>query len=127
LHFTQAAAHLSERRRRGQEKQKEGRNLRAVVEATMRSIKHPLPADKLPVPEMFRVDFMLISSATVRNVRRIQRYLQTKAKDEIAQPAALGAEKRTQEQAGCSILTFVRTILAAFSGLARPKMLAVGC
>jgi len=127
VRFTQAEAHASERRRRSQEQQKEGRNLRAAVEATVRSVKHPFPAGKLPVRGKFRVACLLIGSAAVSNVRRIQRYLQAKAKDEMAQPAAPDAEKSTQEQAGDSFWAFVRTTLAALCGLATPKMLAVGC
>lgn len=127
LRFTQAAAHASERRRRSQEQQKEGRNLRAAVEATVRSVKHPFPAGKLPVRGKFRMACLLIGSAAVSNVRRIQRYLQAKSKDEMAQSVAPGAEKCTQEQAGDSFWVFVRTTLAALCGLARPNMLAVGC
>lgn len=76
LRFTQAQAHASQRRRRSQEQQKTGRNLRAAVEATVRSLKHPFPAGKLPVRGRFRVACMLIGSAAVANVRRIQRYLE---------------------------------------------------
>jgi hypothetical protein len=127
VRFTQAEAQASERRRRSHAQQKEGRNLRAAVEATMRSIKHPFPAGKLPVRGKFRMASMLIGSAAVSNVRRIQRYLQAKAKDEMAQPEAPGAEKRTRKQAGVSFWAFVRTCLAALCGLARPKVLAVSC
>jgi hypothetical protein len=49
LRFTQAKAQASEKRRRSQEQHKEGRNLRAAVEATIRSVKHPFPVGKLPV------------------------------------------------------------------------------
>jgi len=127
LRFTQADARASERRRRSQEQQKEGRNLRAAVEATMRSIKHPFPAGKLPVRGKFRMACLLIGSAAVSNVRRIQRYLQAKAKDEMAQPAAPGEEKCTREQVGDSFWTFLSTALATLCGLARPKMLAASC
>ncbi len=127
VRFTQAEAHASERRRRSQEQQKEGRNLRAAVEATVRSVKHPFPAGKLPVRGKFRVACLLIGSAAVSNVRRIQRYLQAKAKDEISQGAAPGAEKRNQKQAGDSFWAFARTTLAVLCGLARPKMLAANC
>jgi hypothetical protein len=127
LRFTQAAAHASERRRRSQEQQKEGRNLRAAVEATVRSLKHPFPAGKLPVRGKFRVACLLIGSAAVSNVRRIQRYLQAKSKDEMTQPVAPGAEKCTQEQAGESFLTFVKARLAALCGFSRPKISAVSC
>ena len=106
VRFTQAQAQASERRRRSREQQKEGRNLRAAVEATMRSIKHPFPAGKLPVRGKFRITSMLIGSAAVSNVRRIDRYLQAKKKKEMAQAAPPGAEKRTRNQAGDSFWAF---------------------
>ena len=127
VRFTQAAAHASERRRRSQEHQKEGRNLRAAVEASMRSLKHPFPAGKLPVRGKFRVACLLIGSAAVSNVRRIQRYLQAQAKAELDQQVAPGAEKRTLKQAGESFWAFLRTSLATLRSFARPNMLAVSC
>ena len=127
VRFTQAEAHASERRRRSQEQQKDGRNLRAAVESTMRSIKHPFPAGKLPVRGKFRMASMLIGSAAVSNVRRIQRYLQAKSKVEKAQAVASGEVKCTQDQAGDSFWTFLSTALAALCGLARPKMAAASC
>ena len=127
LRFTQADARASERRRRCQEQRKDGRNLRAAVEASVRSLKHPFPAGKLPVRGKFRVACLLIGSAAVSNVRRIQRYLQAKSKAEIAQQLALEAEKCTQEQAGVSFWAFARTTLAALHGLTRPNRLAVSC
>jgi hypothetical protein len=127
LRFTQADAHASERRRRSQEQRKGGRNLRAAVEASVRSLKHPFPAGKLPVRGKFRVACLLIESAAVSNIRRIQRYLQVKSKAEIARQLAPDAEKCTQEQAGGSFWAFARTTLAALCGLARPKLLAVSC
>ena len=127
LRFTQADARASERRRHSQEQRKDGRNLRAAVEASVRSLKHPFPAGKLPVRGKFRVACLLIGSAAVSNVRRIQRYLQAKSKAEIAQQVAPGAEKCTQEQSGGSFLAFVKTTLAALSCLARPNLYAMGC
>ena len=73
LRFTQAEALAAERRRRSHEQQQEGRNLRAAVEASVRSLKHPFPAGKLPVRGNFRVTCMPIGSAAVANIRRIQR------------------------------------------------------
>ena len=127
VRFTQAEAQASERRRRSLKQQKEGRNLRAAVEATMPSIKHPFPAGKVPVRGKFRIASMLIGSAAVSNVRRIDRYLQAKMKKEMAQAAAPGAEKRTRKQAGDSFWTFLSTSLAALCGLDRLKLLAVSC
>jgi len=97
LRFTQADARASERRRHCQEQRKDGRNLRAAVEASMRSLKYPFPAGKLPVRGKFRVASLLIGSAAVSNVRRIQRYQQAKTKAEMAQPVAPDADKCTQK------------------------------
>lgn len=55
-------------------------NLRSAVEATMRSVKHPFPAGKLPVRGQFRVTCLAIASAATANVRRIQRYRMAKWK-----------------------------------------------
>lgn len=70
---------MAERRRRSREYQKEGRNLRVAVESTVRSVKHPFPAGKLPVRGRFRVSCLVIGSAAVTNLRRIHRYLQSGA------------------------------------------------
>jgi hypothetical protein len=70
---------------------------------------------------------MLIGSAAVSNVRRIERYLQAKAKEEMAQSVAPGAEKRTRKPAGGSFWAFLSASLAGLCGFARPKMAAVSC
>jgi hypothetical protein len=80
LRFTQAEAQAAHRRRRSQQQQKIAGNLRAAVEATVRSVKHPFPAAKLPVRGLFRVTCLVIGSAAVTNVRRIQRYLEAQSK-----------------------------------------------
>jgi len=82
LYFTQPQAQVSQRRRRNLANQQEGRNLRAAVEATVREVKHPFPAGKLPVRGKFRMACMLIGSAAMTNVRRIQRYLAAKQEQE---------------------------------------------
>ncbi len=82
LYFSQSQAQVSQRRRRNKEHQMEGRNLRAAAEATVREVKHPFPADKLPVRGGFRLKCMMIASAAMTNVRRIQRYLLEQKKQE---------------------------------------------
>ena len=74
LRFTQAQANVAQRRRGSQIHLQDGRNLRAGVEATVRQVKHPFPAGKLPVRGQFRVTCMVIGSAIMSNIRRIQRY-----------------------------------------------------
>lgn len=80
LRFKQAQANVAQRRRRSQIHQEEGRNLRAAVEATVRQVKHPFPGGKLPVRGQFRVTCMLVGSAIMSNIRRIQRYKTMKNK-----------------------------------------------
>jgi hypothetical protein len=64
-------------------------NLRAAVEATVRSIKHPFPASKLPVRGRFRMTCMMIASAMHVNVRRICRYQTEIAHKATQETAAL--------------------------------------
>jgi hypothetical protein len=125
VRFTQAEAQASERRRRSRERKKEAGNLRAAIEATVRSVKHPFPAGKLPVRGQFRVACVLIGSAAVSNVRRIQRYLETKIKGERQQNTGSGGVESIPQQPVALIFAFVKAILAAFRSLARPSMLCL--
>jgi hypothetical protein len=125
LRFTQAEALAAERRRRSHEQQQEGRNLRAAVEATVRSLKHPFPAGKLPVRGKFRVACLLVGSAAVSNVRRIQRYLVGEMKAEKRQNTAPGQGENAPEQPGVPILASAMTALAAFLGWSQPQELSV--
>lgn len=64
-----------------------GQNLRAAVEASIRSIKHPFPASKLPVRGLFRMSCLLVASAAMANLRRIHRYRIAKIKQARDQEA----------------------------------------
>lgn len=75
LTFNQADIEKAQRHRRSRAEHHPGSNLRAAVEATMRSLKHPFPASKLPVRGQFRVTCLLLASALMTNIRRIHRYL----------------------------------------------------
>jgi hypothetical protein len=74
--FSQAQVEKSQRHRRSRASHGSDRNPRAAIEATVRSIKHPFPAGKLPVRGLFRMTCLIVASAAMTNVRRIQRYLQ---------------------------------------------------
>jgi hypothetical protein len=80
LTFTTHEMRAAKRRRDYLAHQDHSHNLRSAVEATVRSVKHPFPAGKLPVRGQFRVTCMAIASAATTNVRRIQRYLMAKMK-----------------------------------------------
>jgi hypothetical protein len=74
LTFTRKEVRAAQRRKTYLEHKDSGQNLRAAVEATVRSVKHPFRAGKLPVRGQFRVSCMLIASALHVNVRRIARF-----------------------------------------------------
>ena len=80
LTFTTHEMRAAQRRKNYLAHQDQSHNLRSAVEATVRSVKHPFPAGKLPVRGQFRVTCMAIASAATTNVRRIQRYLICKMK-----------------------------------------------
>lgn len=73
LAFTRKEIQAAQRRKEFLEHQDCGQNLRAAVEATVRSVKHPFRAGKLPVRGQFRVTCLIIASAIHVNVRRIHR------------------------------------------------------
>ena len=74
LTFNQAEVEKSQRHRRSRASHTEDHNPRAAVESTVRSVKHPFPAGKLPVRGLFRMTCLIVASAAMTNVRRIQRY-----------------------------------------------------
>jgi len=74
LAFTLKQIRAAQRRKDFLEHQDHGQNLRAAVEATVRSVKHPFRAGKLPVRGQFRVTCLIIASAIHVNVRRIYRF-----------------------------------------------------
>jgi hypothetical protein len=74
LTFNQAEAEKSQRHRRSRATHAADHNPRAAVESTVCSVKHPFPAGKLPVRGLFRITCLIVASAAMTNVRRIQRY-----------------------------------------------------
>ena len=92
--------------------QEEGRNLRAAIEATVRQVKHPFPAGKLPVRGRFRVTCMVIGSAMTANIRRIQRCLEARTKLENEKNTAQREQECSHEQPSVS---FFASIVAIFS------------
>lgn len=127
LYFSLSQAHVAQRRRRGLAHQKEGRNLRAAVEATMRLIKHPFPAGKLPVRGQFRMTCMLIGSAAMINVRRIQRFLEAKNRQEMQKNEVQIEQKRAHERQSVLFFALAKTFLEHWVMPMRPQKLCFGC
>jgi hypothetical protein len=111
LRFTLADAQASQRRRRSKERQRQSGNIRAAVEATVRSVKLHFPEAQLPVRGKFRVTCMLIGSAAVANVRRIQRYLQATLREEMRQNIIQGTQSNGPDATEPSFLIFARAII----------------
>jgi hypothetical protein len=104
LNFSESQVNVSQRRRRSLACLQEGRNLRAAIEATVREVKHPFPASKLPVRGRFRIACMVVASALVTNAHRIQRYLVAKIKLEKQQKKAQTGQECSQE--GLAVVFF---------------------
>jgi len=75
LHFSQAELDVALRRQRCIAYRHSKPRLRAAVEATVGALKRPFNNHKTPVRGNFRVSVMMIGSAAMVNVRRIERYL----------------------------------------------------
>jgi hypothetical protein len=127
LYFSQSQAHVSQRRRRNKEHQKEGRNLRAAVEATVREVKHPFPAGKLPVRGGFRVTCMILASATMTNVRRIQRYLLSQKKQEDRKKDQISGQKCDPKLQGDFFFAIFVGLVNDYLQLFSLRRLCFGC
>jgi len=116
LRFTSEALRRAERRRRAHQQREGTRNLRAAVEATVRSVKHPFRAGKAPVRGRFRVACMVIGSAAVVNVRRLHRFWQARVRPKLGgkgQEAGQKGRSRDREQlTGSPLFSFVKVIRA---------------
>lgn len=75
LRFSQAELDVARRRQHCIAYRQSKPRLRAAVEATVGAVKRPFNNDKTPVRGNFRVSVMMIGSAVVVNIRRIERYL----------------------------------------------------
>jgi hypothetical protein len=107
LTFNQAEVEKSQRHRRSQAMHGADHNPRAAVESTVRSVKHPFPAGKLPVRGLFRITCLIVASAAMTNVRRIQRYLLNTRPEAPDQP-----EKRRKMGQGLMAAPAARTLIA---------------
>lgn len=127
LRFTQAEAQAAQRRRHSQQQGQERGNLRAAVEATVRSVKHRYPDAQLPVRGKFRVTCLLLGAAAVANVRRIQRYLMRKMQPEKAENAPKTAQKTGAAPQAAAILPLLQTWLRGLLSSVKVAQAFLGC
>ena len=110
LRFSQKQFDVALRRQRSAAYHQAGKNLRAAVEATIGALKRPFSDDQLPVRGSYRVGVMMIGSALMVNVRRIQRYLVKQ--DEQQQQTS--AQARPVETLHLSAESFLSTLCFRF-------------
>jgi hypothetical protein len=107
LRFSQQEIDLALRRQRSADARTSGQNLRAAVEATVRSVKHPFGNGKVPVRGKPRVSMVIIGSAGMCNVRRIHRY-------KVAQRESEKAEKTNKKGPRCDQQVPVASLFSSF-------------
>jgi hypothetical protein len=71
LRFIPAQMTAPQRRRKMRLSKQTGKNPRAAIEGTIREVKHPFPAGKLPVRGLFRMTCLMVGTAAMTNARRI--------------------------------------------------------
>ena len=103
LRFSQGETDLALRRKRSADVRATGKNLRAGAESMVRSVKHPFRNGKLPVRGKPRVSMMVIASAAMTNIRRIQRYQEK-----------LREEKRKAREAQKQVQDAIRNVFISF-------------
>jgi len=106
LRFSQQEVDLALRRQRSAEARASGQNLRSAVEATVRSVKHPFDNGKVPVRGQSRVSMVMLASAAMSNLRRIQRFLAEKS----AQQAEKDSQRGTAHDTGESGSSFLGSL-----------------
>ncbi len=107
LRFRHRDVDVALRRQRTAEARASGQNLRAAVEATIRSIKHPFRNGKVPVRGQARVRMLMLGSAAMSNLRRLQGHL-------VRQEKARRADKANEKQPGRGHYTPAGSLLASF-------------
>jgi hypothetical protein len=120
LSFLPSKVAVAKRRRKMRLSKQDGKNHRAAIEGTVREVKHPFPASKLPVRGLFRMTCLMVGSAAMTNVRRIHHYWEEQRKEERRKMAAAGGGKATQKQPGLSFVSFLMALLTgerSFSAL----------
>jgi hypothetical protein len=130
LDFYLDEVRTAQRRQACQAQKLTGHNLRVAVEATMRVIKHPFPAGKLPVRGLFRVTCLLIGSALMVNVRNLHRYRQAQRPPSAQTDPADGSlelKNTTAEPSALSCWLVARRRLSHLFGSVHVQLARVSC
>ena len=120
-YISQADVDLALRRQRSAEARASGQNLRAAVEATMRSLKHPFRNGKVPVRGLARVSMVVIAAAAMTNARRIHRYQVAQRENEMVEKAEKRIQNGTENEQGKSADSLLASFLARWRSFLRSR------
>ena len=110
LTFLPAQLAVAQRRRGMLANKQTGKNPRAAIEGTVREVKHPYPAGKLPVRGQFRMACVIVGSTAMTNIRRIHHHLVEEMKAEKQAETADRVTEGTQVQQNFSVFALLQTI-----------------
>jgi hypothetical protein len=114
LHFTSEALRRAERRRCSRQHREAGRNLRAAVESTVRSVKYAFADGKAPVRGCFRVARMVLGASAVVNVRRSHRFSQSRIRPAQGERKQEGGQRwrpgRMEQPTDSAVFSLLRGI-----------------
>jgi hypothetical protein len=127
LSFLPSKVAVAKRRRKMRLSKQDGKNHRAAIEGTVREVKHPFPAGKLPVRGLFRMTCLMVESAAMTNVRRIHHYWEEKRKDERRKMAAETGAGVAPEQQSISFSSFLMALLTGERSFMRFSKAYFGC
>lgn len=117
LRFSQQQLNVAQRRKLSAEVRASGQNLRAAVEASVRSVKHPFRDGKVPVRGNPRMSMVIIGSAAMSNLRRIHRY---EAAKRAEQKKAIEAWKQANHTAKQLLDSSLFPFFSRFRNYLRP-------
>lgn len=113
LRFSQVDIARALRRQRCQAYQASQQSLRAAIEAAIGALKRPFSDDQVPVRGKFRVGNLMIGSAILVNIRRIQRYRIEKSQPKKAERRASHSSRSPERSAPVakpSLLSLLRSL-----------------
>jgi len=117
LRFSQQQVNVAQRRKLSAEARASGQNLRAAVEASVRSVKHPFGNGKVPVRGKPRMSMVIIGSAAMSNLRRIHRFQAAKRAD---QKKAIETQKQSNRTATQLLASSLFPFFSRFRKFPRP-------
>jgi len=127
LAFSPSQLSAAQRRRRMKTRGEQGKNPRAAIEGTIREVKHPYPGSKLPVRGLFRMTALMVSSAAMTNVRRINHYLERKRLSMQQMEGRNMEGKRVSGSIDASFWPFTSWLQEWFSSFVNSRKLCFGC